>query len=64
MMIIPHTVIIFIRNGKKGKESKIPERPRETVCARGRVVARRGGISRKNNHWGDGPFRIKIEGLF
>jgi hypothetical protein len=64
MMIIPHTVIIFIRNGKKGKESKIPERPRERVCARGRVVTRRGGISRKNNHWGDGLFRIKIEGLF
>jgi hypothetical protein len=32
MIIIPHTVVIFIQNGKKGKESKIPERQRESVC--------------------------------
>ncbi len=64
MINIPHTVIIFIRNRKKGKESKIPERQRECVCVRGRVVTRRGGVGRKNGRWGDGPFGIKIEGLF
>ncbi len=67
MIIIPHTVVIFIQNGKKGKESKIPERQRERVCvcAIGRVGTRRGGIGHKNNHcWRDGPFGIKIEGLF
>jgi hypothetical protein len=68
MIIIPHTVVIFIQNRKKGKESKILERQRERervcVCARGRVVARRGGVSCKNDCWRDGPFGIKIEGLF
>ncbi len=29
---------IFISNGKKGKESKIAERQRERVCARGRAL--------------------------
>ncbi len=68
MIIIPHTVIIFIQNRKKGKESKILERQREKecvcVCARGRVVTRRGGVGHKNDCWRDGPFVIKIEGLF
>jgi hypothetical protein len=44
MINIPHTVVIFLRNGKKGKESKIPERQRESVCVRGREVAKRGGV--------------------
>jgi hypothetical protein len=64
MINIPHTVILFIGNRKKGKVSKIPERWRECVCVRGRVVTRRGGVCHKNDRWGDGPFGIKIEGLF
>ncbi len=66
MIMIPHTVIIFIQNGKKGKESKTPEgqRVRESVCARGKVVARRGGVSCKNDQWRDGPSGIKLERLF
>jgi hypothetical protein len=32
---------IFISNGKKGKESKTAERPRESVCER-QSIAERG----------------------
>jgi hypothetical protein len=64
MIIIRHTVLIFIPNRKKGKESKIPERQRERVSSSRRIVARRGGIGRNNDRWKDRPFGIKIEGLF
>ncbi len=41
--------IIFISNGKKGKESKIAERQRqrerERECERGKVAARGGSVS-------------------
>ncbi len=63
MIIIRHTVVIFIPDRKKGKERKIPERQRERECSSRRIVARRGGIGRKNDRRKDRPFRIKIEGL-
>jgi hypothetical protein len=41
--------VFFIRNGKEGKESKSLERPRESVCARQRTVAKWGSIGHKND---------------
>ncbi len=64
MINIPHTVIIFIWNRMKGKESKILDRHRKSVCVRGRVVTRRDSVGRKNDCWRDRPFGIKREGLF
>jgi hypothetical protein len=41
--------VIFIWNGKKGKESKTAERPRKRKCEKGRVAVRRGSVSCKND---------------
>jgi hypothetical protein len=61
MINIPH-IYGTERRGERARYQR--DRERERVCARGRVVTRRGGISRKNDRWRDGPFGIKIEGLF
>ncbi len=50
MITLPNTDIIFISNGKKGKESKIAERQRESVCERRSMGERGGGVSCKNDH--------------
>ena len=40
MITFPNTDNIFVRNRKKGKESKMAERQRECVCVRDRVWQR------------------------
>ncbi len=64
MINTTHSCHIYTERKEGEKEQDTRETEREHVCGRGRVVARRGGVGRKNDRWRDGPFGIKIEGLF
>ncbi len=60
MITFLSTDIIFIWNRKKGEESKIVERQRESVCERWRVVERGGSISCKTGHWRNVISKMRI----
>jgi hypothetical protein len=51
---------VFISNGKKGKESKIAERQRESVCERLSVAERGGSVGCKTGRWRNVMSEIRI----
>ncbi len=45
---------IYIQTERE--KGKLPERQKERVCEKRRVVENRFSVCRKNGHWRDGPF--------
>jgi hypothetical protein len=51
---------IYMKFQEGEREQDAGEKERESVCERGRVAARLGSVSCKNDCWRSGPFGIRI----